>query len=705
MLRLGFGCEPKGAAHPGSAANGPESSAAANAAEPLAGPAPTTPFSRFGRFIPPQPADLARFFPELEILELLGQGGMGAVYKARQRRLDRLVALKILPPDVAALPAFAERFTREAKTLARLNHPQIVTLYDFGETGGLYYFLMEYLSGMNLRRLLETGKLEPPQALAIVPQICEALQYAHEAGVVHRDIKPENILLDQKGRVKIADFGLAKLMSPDDTPAGRAAFALTGSHQVMGTPHYMAPEQMERPQGVDHRADIYSLGVVFYEMLTGELPLGRFAPPSRRVELDVRVDDVVLRSLEKEPDRRYQHAYDVKSDVEHISRVDLERLSRNDQFDGEFDTLHPTDIPKQVGLRAAALGLAALVGVIASSWALGFALSFRAIGNESVGVEFVLWAAMLPISITIAIGSIAMKRLERYRLCRTAAILGALPCHIGWCVGLPAGLWALSILKRSEVRAAFGKHEHVPSRMLVRDALLIILASLIVALVVAAVVPVLWPIRGEHEVKIESRPPRAPLPEPVPHVPPETPSAMMNFEPSPAWSLGPNGPTLTESFNRVLGLRPQQADHVNMALKAIYKESLELEARNSSRETDDAGHVVININPYPQQMARLEDRLWLQLDGILNTQQQTIARLNLNLHPRTEAPVAVRELVSPGFFGYGKTGARIELWRVGMWHHWKVQARGQSDSSSAPQLPIEYRRFWQEAPKDSRAPG
>jgi hypothetical protein len=155
----------------------------------------------------------------------------------------------------------------------------------------------------------------------------------------------------------------------------------------------------------------------------------------------------------------------------------------------------------------------------------------------------------------------------------------------------------------------------------------------------------------------------------------------------------------------VLGLSPQRAEQVNTVLKAIYKESLELEARNTSRETDDAGHVIINIKPYPQQLAKVEDRLWLQLDGILNTEQQSIARLNLNLDPRTEAPVTLHELVAPGFFGYGKSGARIEMWRVGTWYHWKVQARGNTDSSSAPQLPIAYRRFWRESPKDSRAPG
>ena len=267
------------------------------------------------RFIPPEPAELAKQFPQLEIIELLGQGGMGAVYKARQKQLDRVVALKILPPEVGETEAFAERFTREARSLAKLNHPRIVTVFDFGHTEtGLYYFVMEYVDGTDLRKVIQAGELEPTEALAIVPQICEALQFAHEEGIVHRDIKPENILIDKKGRVKIADFGLAKLLGKT-----AAELTLTGAGHRMGTPHYMAPEQIEHPGQVDHRADIYSLGVVFYEMLTGELPIGRFAPPSKKVHVDVMLDEVVLRTLEKEPERRYQQASEVKTDVETIN--------------------------------------------------------------------------------------------------------------------------------------------------------------------------------------------------------------------------------------------------------------------------------------------------------------------------------------------------------------------------------------------------
>jgi tRNA A-37 threonylcarbamoyl transferase component Bud32 len=269
------------------------------------------PTSDYRGFTPPSVAELAPRFPQLEILELLGQGGMGAVYKARQKNLDRLVALKILPHD-AADKGFAERFTREARTLAKLNHPGIVAVHDFGTAGDLYWFVMEFVDGVNLRQAKKAGTLTPATALAIVPQICEALQFAHDAGVVHRDIKPENVLLDAKGRVKIADFGLAKLLDR----AGQSH--LTGTHQAMGTPHYMAPEQWEKPLEVDHRADIYSLGVVFYELLTGELPLGRFPLPSQKVQVDVRLDEVVLKTLEKEPQRRYQQVSEVKTEVERI---------------------------------------------------------------------------------------------------------------------------------------------------------------------------------------------------------------------------------------------------------------------------------------------------------------------------------------------------------------------------------------------------
>jgi serine/threonine protein kinase len=277
-------------------------------------------------FVAPSPADLAAKFPKLEILSFIGQGGMGAVYKARQKALDRLVALKILPPGLGKDPAFAERFTREAKAMARLNHPGVVTIYEFGQADGLFFFLMEYVDGMSLRHLLEVERISTREALAIVPQICDALQYAHDQGIVHRDIKPENILLDRQRRVKVADFGLVKMLGADALTqlAERAppSEVLTNAGKVMGTPQYMAPEQREDPAKVDHRADIYSLGVVFYQMLTGELPGKPIEAPSCKIHIDVRLDEVVLRALENEPRRRYQQASQVKSAVSHIGASD-----------------------------------------------------------------------------------------------------------------------------------------------------------------------------------------------------------------------------------------------------------------------------------------------------------------------------------------------------------------------------------------------
>ena len=256
---------------------------------------------------PPTREELAQFFPQFEIGELLGHGGMGAVFRARQKGLDRDVALKVLTVDVGADPAFAERFGREAKTLARLAHPSIVHVYDVGQAGPWYYLVMELVEGVNLRQMLRAKTIGPREAMSIVAQMCDALQYAHDEGVVHRDIKPENVLVGRKGTVKILDFGLAKILrrgGPDP---------LTKAEQVMGTPYYMAPEQWERPLEVDHRADIYSLGVVFYELLTGELPVGRFAAPSKKVEVDV------VKTLEKEPELRYQHVSQVKTEVDRIA--------------------------------------------------------------------------------------------------------------------------------------------------------------------------------------------------------------------------------------------------------------------------------------------------------------------------------------------------------------------------------------------------
>src|SRR6185436_809880 len=191
-----------------------------------------------------------------------------------------------------------------------LSHPNIVTVHDFGQAGGYFFLLMEFVDGVNLRQALQGGRFTPEQALTIVPPICDALQYAHDRGIVHRDIKPANLLLDKAGRVKIADFGIAKMVG-DQSSVGFA------ESQPVGTPQYMAPEQKDQQQ-TDHRADIYSLGVVLYEMLTGELPADKFQPPSRKVQIDVRLDQIVLRALERTPELRYQTAGEMRTQIETV---------------------------------------------------------------------------------------------------------------------------------------------------------------------------------------------------------------------------------------------------------------------------------------------------------------------------------------------------------------------------------------------------
>jgi serine/threonine protein kinase len=265
----------------------------------------------------PSPEELQRSFPQYEIVELIGHGGMGAVYKARQVALDRVVAIKLLPQDLGEKPGFAARFEREALAMARLSHPNIVTVFDYGRTDeGRLFFVMEYVDGTNLSELIRSGTLDPAQALAIAGQLCDGLAYAHGEGVVHRDIKPANILVDHRLRVKVADFGLVRL-----TTLHTEASTLTMTGAVMGTLDYMAPEQRKGME-VDHRADIYSLGVIIYEMFCRERPQGIFIPPSKRSGCDRRIDNIVHRALQQEPARRYGTTQEMKFDVETIRSSD-----------------------------------------------------------------------------------------------------------------------------------------------------------------------------------------------------------------------------------------------------------------------------------------------------------------------------------------------------------------------------------------------
>jgi tRNA A-37 threonylcarbamoyl transferase component Bud32 len=406
----------------------------------------TTPFD--GPSPAPIPSDLASKFAGLEILDLLGQGGMGAVYKARQSKLDRIVAVKVLPAEWGKDPAFAERFAREAKALARLSHPHVVAVHDFGESDGLFYLVMEYVDGANLRNILANGGLEPHEALAIVPQICDALQYAHEEGVVHRDIKPENILLDSKGRVKIADFGLAKL-----TNRPRATFTLTGSQQIMGTLDYMAPEQRLSPQQVDHRADIYSLGVVFYEMLTGELPLGRFAPPSQKSGVDARLDGIVFRALEREPEQRYQRISDMKIELGVLTGQRVATSTPTPDARAVHDRSRDEYLRWRMRIDKVAILLAflAVLGWVScvTYWS---ALADSSRHNQLL---FALALVSIPLSVLVTVGAWQASRRENYTLVWMATVLSMLPWYFGFPFALIIGFWILAELSKPRVRLLF----------------------------------------------------------------------------------------------------------------------------------------------------------------------------------------------------------------------------------------------------------
>ena len=272
--------------------------------------------SRFTRrhagWEPPSAEEVAAMLPRgfYSVESFIGRGGMGAVYKGTQTVLKRPVAIKIMRQDKAANDEFKRRFERETLALARLNHPNIVAFYDSGEMpGGLLYFIMEHVEGASLAALIESDALKSgdEDARLVGMQICDALAYAHGEGVVHRDIKPANVLMDAKGRVKVADFGLARLMG------GRLEVsALTVAGTVMGTLGYMAPEQL-RGAGVDHRADLFALGAILYEMLCGERAEGVFDPPSKRTGCDPRWDEIVSCAMQPDPATRYQSAAEFRA--------------------------------------------------------------------------------------------------------------------------------------------------------------------------------------------------------------------------------------------------------------------------------------------------------------------------------------------------------------------------------------------------------
>ncbi len=729
---------------------------------------------------PPTPAELAPRFPQWEIVELLGQGGMGAVYKVRQKDLDRWAALKVLPSDVANAPNFAERFQREARTLAQLSHQHIVTVYEFGQCDGVFYLLMEFVDGVTLRQAIRAGTTSPSpvaatntspaspqshssftatasphQALAIVGQICDALQFAHEEGIVHRDIKPENILIDKRGRVKIADFGLAKLLGKQPHFP-----TLTGTHQIMGTPVYMAPEQMEGTKGVDHRADIFSLGVVFYELLTGELPLGRFAPPSQKYSLDVRLDEVVLRTLEKEPGRRYQQASEVKCDVESIGRSPRPSVESVDAMESELQNAIARKSHRISGYTALWHGFIAF-------WAMAFGFglvlaSFAVIDSWDSHPELVGKPGLLVMIVGFYFVLMAFCGFVAYHYGRSAWLV------FQTVASLSQFTLEEAIKKRKAdfrpqmdaVAKSQNGHERTPYWNERRVALLSIYAvGFLVGwfVIVPCMEALIHPANpaDPSKMSIELEPADEPSDEFVAFTPP-LPRRTPTLVPSPdqraeAATRDPNevnalvqftaeGVKLHPNAFGTAELTVEQRVTVEKILTAIHGEYLKVEARYTKRESREDGTQVVLIEQFDNDFSKLEDALWSAIDSQFPVTQQQLLRERLPLLTTSRLPLPQVPSESmgpssgggmggmpslgppagasspPGAFGYGnpyfaprnlrypqllgwqELPLQISINRRGRWYRWKVgpQSDSFSDSGETPELPSGLRRFWRE---------
>jgi tRNA A-37 threonylcarbamoyl transferase component Bud32 len=713
-----------------------------------------------GRFVPPKPDQLAQHFPQLEILDLIGQGGMGAVYKARQRGLDRLVALKILPPEAARDPAFEERFRREGKALAKLNHPNIVSVFDSNEAGGLFYFIMEYVDGVNLRQAIQAGTLSAKEALAIVPQICDALQYAHDEGIVHRDIKPENVLIDTKGRVKIADFGLARLLGKESD-----GLTLTGTHQVMGTPKYMAPEQMEGTHDVDHRADIYSLGVVFYEMLTGELPLGRFAPPSKKVQVDVRLDEVVLRTLEKEPGLRYQQAGDVKTAVQtivspalmaHELRVYGREYRSKWEFFG-FPLVHvATGIDPKTRKPRIAKGIIAIGDQAYGGLAIGgVACGLIAIGGVAFGgITF----GGLSIGLMLAIGGAAVGLGAALGGCAIAPVaVGG--CAVGYyaaggagfgvhpyagnardaagaeffsgtgrllmqtlpmlgLVGLifPISALLFALLKgaaavvngfqSSDSRSRPGLATAAPKSTAMEGiavgCFLILVLGLLSMVPFGLLVLAYFRVSSQHQVAQQSQA-RA-------DAVAESRQAERNVLTSRNNSRHANldwtdeGPAISDRLRAKLGLsdsKGTEIEQINQALREVHRDYVTVETKHTKRESV-AAHEMVIISMPEGEIEKLQQQLWNKVDPLLNPDQQAALRQSLPVVPKLRNDLVtgdtMDEAIMPGILGWGKYETRIELFKGGDWFEWEIVSQGMTKHGNSRGLDPRWKRFWKESP-------
>lgn len=285
-------------------------------------------------FTVPSLEELQSKFPNHQIEGFIAQGGMGAVYLARQVSLDRPVAIKILPQEFGEDADYRASFKTEAKAMARLNHNNLAGIYDFGDIDGMLYIIMEYIPGRTLFDTANGQAVEQVEAARLIADMCQGLDHAHSAGMLHRDIKPANVLIDDEARPKIVDFGLARPVDEEQTEG-----------VVFGTPGYTAPEVLSNPMAVDQRSDIFSMGVMLYEMLTGHLPGKPVVPASKKSGSNVAFDRILDQAIHPDPNQRYSTAGELGAALESV----IDKLEKTPSL---FTSKRGAGVSKAAGTKA-----------------------------------------------------------------------------------------------------------------------------------------------------------------------------------------------------------------------------------------------------------------------------------------------------------------------------------------------------------------